>query len=82
MERGVEAGDLRQPGPALEQERIGARLCGWCSGASGTNFLELGDDTGVDAHRLRILQPAVDDAVADRREFDGRRPAPRRKSAR
>ena len=37
MERGVEAGDLRQIRKALAAAtRIGARLFGWCSGASGT----------------------------------------------
>ena len=37
MEGGVEAGDLRQVREArAEETRIGARLFGWCSGASGT----------------------------------------------
>ena len=37
MEGGVEAGHLRQRRIELAQGADGARLCGWCSGASGTN---------------------------------------------
>ena len=41
MEGGVEAGDLRHSRRHVEAVRIGARLCGWCSGASGRSFGEL-----------------------------------------
>ena len=34
MERGIEAGDLRQFRKTGSSVLIGARLCGWCSGAS------------------------------------------------
>ena len=45
--------------------RIGARLCGWCSGASGTYFSSAGDDGRIQAHGLRVFEPAVHDAMAD-----------------
>ena len=47
VKRGVEARDLRQLGGA-PQRRIGARLCGWCSGASGTNFSSTRHHAGID----------------------------------
>ena len=36
MEGGIEAGDLRQCRRIASSVLIGARLCGWCSGASET----------------------------------------------
>jgi hypothetical protein len=38
MERGIEARDLGNAGVRSRIALIGARLCGWCSGASGTYF--------------------------------------------
>ena len=69
MERGVEAGDLRQlRDRASSRSRIGARLCGWCSGASGTYFSSASTTAAVDARRPRVLEPAVHDPMPDRRE--------------
>ena len=71
VERGVEAGDLRQLRQrARAATRIGARLCGWCSGASGTQLLERREHVGVDPHRLREL-------ACRRARRDGRRPTRR-----
>ena len=45
---------------------IGARLCGWCSGASGTSFLERGHDARIDADRRGVFGAAMHDAMAER----------------
>ena len=46
--------------------RIGARLCGWCSGASGTSFSSARHHVGVRrAPAARSRMPAVHDAMAD-----------------
>ena len=71
---------------ARAASEIGARLLGWCSGASGTSFFEHGDHVAVDPHRLGVIRPAVDHAVTDGLELAGasplregsRRRAPRR----
>ena len=54
--------------------RIGARLCGWCSGASGMYFSSAATHGGVDAHRLRVFEPAVHDAMTDADEPVPRQP--------
>ena len=43
-------------GRRSSSRRIGVRLCGWCSGASGTNCCQIVQHLGVDAHRLRVLR--------------------------
>ena len=53
-------------GGRSSSERIGARLCGWCSGASGTSFSSSREHVGVDPHRLGV--------VAARRAPRGARP--------
>ena len=44
--------------------RIGARLFGWWSGASGINFSRSAEDLLGDAHRLRVTDAAVGHTVA------------------
>jgi hypothetical protein len=70
VKRGVEAGDLRQARPALDQGADRRQVVRLMERRKGNQFFERGDNTGVEPHRLRILHPAVDDAVADRREFE------------
>ncbi len=55
--------------------RIGARLCGWCSGASGMYFSSAVDHRRVDAHRLACTR------VRRARRDDRRRPAGARRAA-
>ena len=59
-------------------ERIGARLCGWCSGASGIIARRgCASTLVVDQHRPVVVRAAVHDAMADR---DGSM-SPRRRAA-
>ena len=53
-------------GARFSSSRIGARLCGWCSGASGTNFCSRSTMRRVQAHRRGELGAAMHDAVSDR----------------
>ena len=80
VERGIEARYLRQVRPALEQGADRRQVVRLMQRRERNEFLERGEDICVEPHRLRVFQPAVHDAVADRREF-GPRP-PRIKSAR
>src|SRR5262250_2255292 len=47
---------------------IGSRLCGWCSGARGTNFSNFASTWGS-TRRSRVLLAAVQDPVADCHEL-------------
>ena len=69
VEGGVEAGDLRHAGAVSMARRIGARLFGWCSGASGSSAQPV-EDVRVDQHRPVEVRAAVHDPVADGRELD------------
>ena len=88
MKRGIEAGDLRQLRPALEQQADRREVVRLMQRRERHELFEHGDDIGVEPHRLRILHAAVHHPVADRRELEAaavrraenRRDAPRRPS--
>ena len=65
MERGVEAGDLRQLRQAREQEADRREVVRLVQRRERHVFLQRVDDRGVDARRLRVLEPAVHDPMAD-----------------
>ena len=58
------------PGRSPCASRIGARLFGWCSGASGSSAVEPLEHAGIDQHRPGVIGPAMHDAVADRPQFE------------
>ena len=70
VERGIEAADLRQVGKGSARARMAARLCGWCSGASGSNCRNSLDDLFIQPHRAGIEQPAVDHAMTGGDDVD------------
>ena len=73
MERRVEASHLRQLGPALEQEPDRRQVVGLVQRRERNELRQVFQHRAVDAHRLGVLEPAVNDAVADARELRHRR---------
>ena len=65
VERGVEARDLGQLGPPLEQERDRGEVVGLVQRRERDELLQQGDHVAVDPHRLGVIRPAVDHAVSD-----------------
>ena len=57
-----------RPGAFSSAARIGARLCGWCSGASGREPLEFLQQRRRDALRPVMRRAAMDDAVPEPRQ--------------
>ena len=68
MERGIEAGHLRQVGPAPEEHPDRREIVRLMQRRERHELLELRHDRGVHPHRRRVLGAAVDDPMADRRE--------------
>jgi hypothetical protein len=52
-------------GAASAIARIGARLCGWCSGGERRERGEVLDHPGIDGHRRSVVRAAVHHPVAD-----------------
>ncbi len=68
VERGVEAGDLRQPGRAREHGADRREVVRLVQRRQRDEAVEAREDGFVDAHRPVVLDAAVDDAVADREQ--------------
>ena len=68
VERGVEAGDLRQLRRALQQRADRREVVRLVQRRERHELLELRHDRGVDADRRGVVGAAVDDAMADRGE--------------
>ena len=82
VEGGVEAGDLRQRRVDLRVTSAdGARLCGWCSGASGSSAVSRARMSGVDAHRPVEVGAAVTTRWPTARSWTPSRPESQLRSA-
>ena len=60
-------------GRRSSSSRIGARLCGWCSGASGTNCSRSASTAASTRTGCAYVEAAVHDAVADAGQARARR---------
>ena len=65
VERGVEAGDLRQLGRALEQPTNGSEIVRLMERRQRDQLFKRRRHAGIDEHWLREVQPAMHDAMPD-----------------
>src|SRR5438477_6425174 len=65
MERSVEAGDLRKLRQSLEQRTYWRQVVRLMQRRERYVFLERADHGRIEAHRLRVLESAVNDAMSD-----------------
>ena len=65
VERGIEAGDLRQLRRALEQAPDRREVVRLMQRRERNQLLERRHHVRIDAHRLREVEPAVHDAMSD-----------------
>ena len=70
VERGVEACDLRQFGPASQERSDRRKIVGLMQRRERYIALEFGDDICCQAHRAAVFRPAVNHAVTDRDKID------------
>jgi hypothetical protein len=65
MKGGVKTGDLGEVGAAFQEEPDGRQVVRLVERDERDQPLKGGQHLRVDPHRLRVIQPPVDDAMAD-----------------
>ncbi len=65
VERGVEAGHLREPGRALQYAADGREVVGLMQGSERDEGLQAFQHPGIHAHRTNVVESAVHHAVPD-----------------